>query len=124
MPPHRSLPTPRGSASSSLTPSPFHAPIQFLTTWALKVFTADYSLPSTWEYLDKVGLMHTGQSAGFKHRETKPALFVDLLACSLLLGWVETVLISAVLPIEEEVLPLEAKTKVLGAVNKILCVLD
>lgn len=94
---------------------------QFLTTWATKLFTADYREQSTWEYFDRVGLMHTGV-AGFKHREKKAPLFVDLLACSLLLGWVETVLVNAVLPIDDDTLSLEMKTKVLTAVNKVLCV--
>jgi hypothetical protein len=58
--------------------------------------------------------------AGFKHREKKPALFVDLLACSLLLGWVETVLITAIAPLNEKVLSAEMKLQVLVAVNKIL----
>jgi hypothetical protein len=57
-----------------------------------KVFTSDYTNPmvsfapadlgitltgrKTFEYLDKVGIMHTGQ-AGFKHREKKAPLHVD-----------------------------------------------
>lgn len=38
-----------------------------------------------WDYLDKVGLMHTGKPA-FKHREKRPELHVDVHHCSLLLG--------------------------------------
>ena len=39
----------------------------FLAGYLRKLVTMDYSKPSSWEYLDKVGLMHTGQ-AGFSHR--------------------------------------------------------
>lgn len=66
--------------------------------WAAKVFISDYNDPKTWECtcvpflvrtqahldvadLDKVGVMHTGLP-GFKHRENKEPLNVDLQACS------------------------------------------
>ncbi|KAL7413134.1 Protoglobin-domain-containing protein [Mrakia frigida] len=91
----------------------------FLTKWALKVFTADYNNPATWEYLDKVGLMHTGV-AGFEHRKKKDPLVVDLLATSLLLGWVEDVLVATIVPLDEETLPAAMKLKVLRAINRIL----
>lgn len=39
----------------------------FLAGYLVKLVTLDYSKPSSWEYLNKVGLMHTGQS-GFVHR--------------------------------------------------------
>lgn len=32
----------------------------FLRTWTKKLFRSDYDDPKTWEYFDKVGLMHTG----------------------------------------------------------------
>ncbi|QRV78616.1 protoglobin protein [Ceratobasidium sp. AG-Ba] len=48
----------------------------FLRQYVAKVFTADYSNPKTFEYFDKVGIMHTGQ-AGFKHREKSSRLHVD-----------------------------------------------
>jgi len=39
----------------------------FLAGYLAKLVTMDYSNISSWQYLDKVGLMHTGQ-AGFAHR--------------------------------------------------------
>lgn len=39
----------------------------FLTKWALKIFTADYKDPATWEYLDKVKITSfPGPSASFR----------------------------------------------------------
>lgn len=39
----------------------------FLTNYLVKLVTMDYDADSSWEYLDKVGIMHTGE-AGFAHR--------------------------------------------------------
>ncbi|KAG6842682.1 hypothetical protein H0H93_003840, partial [Arthromyces matolae] len=39
----------------------------FLGGYLKKVVTMDYENDESWEYLDKVGVMHTGV-AGFKHR--------------------------------------------------------
>jgi hypothetical protein len=39
----------------------------FLAQYLVKLVTMDYDKIQSWEYLDKVGLMHTGQ-AGFSHR--------------------------------------------------------
>lgn len=39
----------------------------FLANYLVKLVTMDYDKDQSWEYLDKVGLMHTGQSA-FSHR--------------------------------------------------------
>ena len=39
----------------------------FLAGYLVKLVTMDYAQPASWEYLDKVGLMHTG-AAGFAHR--------------------------------------------------------
>lgn len=39
----------------------------FLKGYLVKLVTMDYEADSSWEYLDKVGLMHTGV-AGFAHR--------------------------------------------------------
>lgn len=39
----------------------------FLAGYLVKLVTMDYEKDSSWAYLDKVGLMHTGE-AGFAHR--------------------------------------------------------
>lgn len=39
----------------------------FLRQYLVKLVTMDYNNQQSWEYLDKVGLMHTGV-AGFAHR--------------------------------------------------------
>ena len=39
----------------------------FLANYLVKLVTMDYNKDQSWEYLDKVGLMHTGKT-GFAHR--------------------------------------------------------
>jgi len=59
----------------------------FLSGYIVKLVTMDYSDIKSWEYLDKVGRMHTGvEDSGFKHREKKPGLHVDYVHCALLFG--------------------------------------
>ncbi|PGH30162.1 hypothetical protein GX50_07062 [[Emmonsia] crescens] len=70
-----------------------------------------------WDYLDKVGIMHTGQ-AGFKHREKRPKLRVEVMHMSLLLGFVEEIVLKAILAAEG--LDLQTKTGMLTAFNKLL----
>ncbi|CAE6527101.1 unnamed protein product [Rhizoctonia solani] len=89
----------------------------FLKLWVIKVFTADYNDPKTYEYLDKVGVMHTGK-AGFKHREKKDPLFVDYAHCAILLGYVQSMLTSAVMGRDD--LSEEVTTATLLAINKIM----
>ncbi|CAE6338425.1 unnamed protein product [Rhizoctonia solani] len=89
----------------------------FLKLWLIKVFTADYNDPKTFEYLDRVGIMHTGK-AGFKHREKKAPLFVDYAHCAILLGYVQSMLTSAVMGRDD--LPQEVKTATLLAINKLM----
>ncbi|QRW20785.1 protoglobin protein [Rhizoctonia solani] len=89
----------------------------FLKVWVVKVFTADYSDPKTFEYLDRVGIMHTGK-AGFKHREKKDPLFVDYAHCAILLGYVQSMLTSAVMARDD--LSDEVKTATLLAINKVM----
>ncbi|KAG9088502.1 hypothetical protein FRC07_012523 [Ceratobasidium sp. 392] len=88
----------------------------FLRAWMFKVFTADYTDIKTFEYLDKVGLMHTGPAA-FSHREKKEPLHVDYTHCALLLGHVHTILTKAVLARN---LPSETTVSTLAAINKVL----
>ncbi|KZZ94447.1 Globin [Ascosphaera apis ARSEF 7405] len=70
-----------------------------------------------WTYLDKVGVMHTG-AAGFKHREKRPELYVEMQQCALLLGWVVDTVIKFVMGLD--VIDNEKKTKVLVAFNKLI----
>lgn len=88
----------------------------FLRAWMFKVFTADYTDLKTFEYLDKVGLMHTGPAA-FHHREKKEPLHVDYTHCALLLGHVHNILTNAVLA---RGLPAETTAETLVAINKVL----
>jgi len=89
----------------------------FLARYLVKLVTMDYNKLESWEYLDKVGLMHTGQ-AGFKHREKKPALRVEFIHCNVLMGFVEDILVNAVMGHPD--LDNATKTAVLRAVNKIV----
>ncbi|KAI5799882.1 Protoglobin-domain-containing protein [Geopyxis carbonaria] len=92
----------------------------FLRGYLVKLVSMDYSLPSSWEYLDKVGLMHTGDTgrAAFRHRAKRPALRVELVHCAVLLGYVEDILVEAVMGMDE--VPDETKTAVLRALNKVV----
>lgn len=59
----------------------------FLAGYIVKLVTMDYDDIKSWEYLDKVGRMHTGvEDSGFKHRAKKPGLRVEYIHCALLLG--------------------------------------
>ncbi|KAK4703628.1 hypothetical protein P7C70_g2589, partial [Phenoliferia sp. Uapishka_3] len=92
---------------------------QFLSYWCAKILTADFNDPKFWEYLDKVGIMHTGMP-GFKHRANKEPLKVDLQALSLTLGWVVDVVLTIVLGFPKSVLSTGQKTAVCRAFNKII----
>lgn len=91
----------------------------FLKTYFVKLVScADWADGARiWEYLDKVGVMHTGQP-GFKHREKRPELRVEVMHMSLLLAYVEDIVLEAVMGAEE--LDLSTKTKVIRAFNKLL----
>lgn len=68
--------------------------------------------------------MHTGMEGqkAFKHRANKDPLSVDLHALSLLLAWVSNIIIKIVLEIPEATVPMDAKIKLVCAVNKIMSV--
>ncbi|KAJ3825546.1 Protoglobin-domain-containing protein [Lentinula raphanica] len=112
----------------------------FMKSWARRVLTSDYSDPAgkTWAYMDKVGIMHTGVKA-FKHREGVKPLVVPYRDCALSLGWVQTVLQTAILRLgtdldksgegeegdadEErkmETLSMEEKISAVAAVSKVI----
>jgi hypothetical protein len=91
----------------------------FLKVYFVKlVSNSDWSNESPfWNYLDKVGLMHTGEP-GFRHRQKRPELRVEVMHVSLLLGFVEEIVLKATLGADE--LDLATKTKVISAFNKLL----
>ncbi|KAJ3551956.1 hypothetical protein NM688_g4414 [Phlebia brevispora] len=93
----------------------------FMKSWARRVLTSDYSNGKTWAYMDKVGIMHTGHSP-FKHQKTmgiKP-LNVPYRDCALTLGWVQTILNTAILQLPDNVASLTLKTDAVTAVNKVI----
>lgn len=91
----------------------------FLRMYLLKlVNNGDWSDGSMfWDYMDKVGVMHTGQP-GFKHREKRPQLRVEVMHMSLLLGYVEDIVLKAVMGAEG--VDASTKTNVIRAFNKVL----
>lgn len=54
----------------------------FLRAYLVKLVTADYDSDKTWEYLDRVGLIHTGARV----RATKAELRVEYIHIAALLG--------------------------------------
>ena len=70
-----------------------------------------------WDYMDKVGIMHTGEP-GFKHRRRRPELRVEYVHVNALLGFVEDVVVGAVMGTDE--LDLATKTSTVRAWNKLL----
>ncbi|KAI9717768.1 MAG: hypothetical protein M1812_004497 [Candelaria pacifica] len=70
-----------------------------------------------WEYMDRVGIMHTGEP-GFAHRKNRPELRVEYLHMGMLLGFVEDVVAKTVLEAEE--LDAAKKVDVVRAFNKLL----
>lgn len=57
----------------------------FMSGYLTHILEADYDDEKTWEYMEKVGIMHTGKP-GFEHREGGKALRVEYVHMSLLLG--------------------------------------
>lgn len=114
-----------------------------MKAWARRVLTADYSNSKTWAYMDKVGIMHTGESP-FKHQRTMgiaplnvpcmcsvcPLLprvhLIEGLTCCLLdrdcaltLGLVQTVIQTAILGLPDDVASIFEKTESISAVTKV-----
>ncbi|KAF9530572.1 Protoglobin-domain-containing protein, partial [Crepidotus variabilis] len=83
----------------------------FLKAYLKKLVTGDSTQPEFWEYLDKVGMMHTGM--GRRH-----PLHVDYIHMNALLGYVNDIIVTAVL--ENEGLDLPTKTAVVRALGKVL----
>ena len=86
----------------------------FLMSYFVKlVSNSDWSDESKfWAYLDKVGIIHTG--------ETHKNLRVEFVHMNALLGFVEDIVINAVLDIPAEELDLATKKAVIRAFNKLL----
>jgi len=61
--------------------------------------------------------MHTGRP-GFKHRENRPDLRVEYIHCGALLGYVVSVVVGAVMAMDD--VPNDAKSKVILALNKVV----
>jgi len=89
----------------------------FLIRYLAKLVEMKYDNEKDWEYLDKVAIMHTGQ-LGFQSRAKKPALRVELIHMSALLGYVMDILLEAV--INHPTLDSETKAGVLRAFNKVI----
>lgn len=83
----------------------------FLSRWFVKLVTADYGDPKTWEYLDRVGARHAPKRDG-----DQP--LIDYMHCAILLGWVVDLLIPAV--IRHDGMDENRKIKLLTALNKIV----
>ncbi|KAF8636127.1 hypothetical protein AX17_003771 [Amanita inopinata Kibby_2008] len=84
-----------------------------------KLVTMDYDDPKTWEYLDKLGRMHTGvEDTGFKHRDNKPPLRVEYIHLALTLGLVQDIITTKVLKHPD--LTMETKLAVTRALNKLI----
>lgn len=111
----------------------------FLKAYLVKLVTLDYEKIESWEYLDRVGIMHTGR-AGFSHRYaiffklcflhsavnttiasffriSKPSLRVEYIHCAILLGYVEDILLNAIITHPD--LDSDTKNAVARAVNKV-----
>jgi hypothetical protein len=81
--------------------------------------TADFASVAFWEYLDAVGLMHTGRPA-FKHRLNKDPLVVDLQQLTLTLAWIHDTVTSIVLLMPKDELSTKRKLRILRAFGKIV----
>ncbi|KAJ3880946.1 Protoglobin-domain-containing protein [Lentinula edodes] len=91
----------------------------FMKSWARRVLTSDYSSGKTWAYMDKVGIMHTGVKS-FRHRNHVAPLVVPYRDCALSLGWVQTVLQTAILQLAPAELSNDEKIAAIGAVSKVI----
>lgn len=94
----------------------------FLKGYLLKILTTkDWSPESSiWDYLDKVGIMHTGNlsAPGFAHRAKKPSLRVEYMHMGLLLGFVEQAVAGVILETEADGWDAKKKGEVIVAWNQ------
>ncbi|KAG5652540.1 hypothetical protein H0H81_004650 [Sphagnurus paluster] len=129
--------TPAGVEELSLDHPQIKFHRNFLAGYIVKLLSSDYEKDASWEYLNKVGLMHTGV-AGFAHRcsqyfissvgvctdwirlpyrAKKPGLRVEYVHIGMLLGYIQDILINAILT--HPALDIEAKTASVRALNKV-----
>ncbi|KAF7981187.1 hypothetical protein HWV62_33169 [Athelia sp. TMB] len=87
----------------------------FMRGYLSKLLEADYDDEKTWEYMEKVGIMHTGKP-GFAHREAHKELRVEYVHMSLLLGYLLDLILTSVLDTD---LDTPTQTLVLRAFNKL-----
>ena len=71
-----------------------------------------------WEFLDRVAVMHTGEAAVGRQSKGMEPLRVEYVHIGLLLGFLEDLVVKAVMGMEEVVL--EERVKVVAAWNKLL----
>ncbi|TFK48107.1 hypothetical protein OE88DRAFT_1665207 [Heliocybe sulcata] len=93
----------------------------FMKSWARRVLTSDYTTGKTWAYMDKVGIMHTGVSP-FKHQRTmgiKP-LNVPYRDIALTMGWIQSILQTALLQVPDSQLSMADKIAAITAINKVM----
>ncbi|KAG8785672.1 hypothetical protein FRC12_017289 [Ceratobasidium sp. 428] len=92
---------------------------RFFTVYLKRLITSDYNDFKTWEYYDKVGLMHTGE-AGLKHRKLagKEGFRVDHIHLSGLLGWTMDQMIVIIL--RHESLSLAKKETIIRSLHKVM----
>ncbi|MCJ1369422.1 hypothetical protein MMC20_000633 [Loxospora ochrophaea] len=91
----------------------------FLRGYLLRIAgNEDWSPQSKlWEYMDKVAVAHTGLP-GFVHRARMPELRVEYMHLGLLLGYVEDIVVGAVMAMEE--IDEATKVGVIRAWSKVL----
>ncbi|KAF8303307.1 hypothetical protein DL93DRAFT_2035312, partial [Clavulina sp. PMI_390] len=92
---------------------------KFFAVYIRKLVSADYDDFATWQYFDKVGLMHTGEAA-LKHRRLagKEGLYVDLMHLTALLAWTQDALIPVIM--REPALSLERKILTVRSLSKVM----
>ncbi|BGP38590.1 hypothetical protein JCM10449v2_002525 [Rhodotorula kratochvilovae] len=94
---------------------------KFLTMWCARIMTGDFASTEFWEYLDKVGEMHTGRPA-FRHRLNKDPLIVDLQQLTLTLAWIQDVVTTIVMSIPRDELSSKRKLRILRAFQKVIAI--
>ena len=112
-------PAPAKAQGLSLTHSRIMRQKDFLKGYLVKILNNENwtSNSPLWEYLDKVGIAHTGLP-GLKHRVHRQDLRVEYMHIGLLLGYLEEILVGIVLGLGQ--LDTPTKKAVLSAWNKLL----
>ncbi|KAI9653739.1 MAG: hypothetical protein M1821_006933 [Bathelium mastoideum] len=94
----------------------------FLKQYLLKLVRVDEGgwtdTAPLWTYLDNVGVMHTGEAAGFAHRARRPQLRVEYAHLGVLLGYVEDAVVGAVMGAEAPAVA--ERVEMVRAWNKLL----